>query len=292
LDVKVDDAVGALSEEAVMKFSISEQIERAYNREATDRQREMFKDVAGATREALAVLERGELEPTPQNMLAAQELEVHLQEIFAKQENRFGRKERDKNRDIWKNLEEKNVFVREYSEYTQDVLAQIEEATVAEADTTLEVRNMQLLHKQMHVIQKLEPAQEYYFPMDIGGEVTGVHLRISKEEELKGLVYITLESPVLGKISGALQVQDENVEGYFVGNTEEAVMNLRKSSDIVNKSLGEEWKFCEVEFIHSESNHIPMDWTRKSTETQVSNDSLYRLSKNFLQVVKAVGDNA
>ena len=69
-------------------------------------------------------------------------------------------------------------------------------------------------------------------------------------------------------------------------------MKLRKSSDIVNKSLGEEWKFCEVEFIHSESNHIPMDWTRKSTETQVSNDSLYRLSKNFLQAIKAVGDNA
>ena len=113
-----------------------------------------------------------------------------------------------------------------------------------------------------------------------------------EEEELKGMVHITLESPVWGKISGALQVQDERLEGYFVGNTEETVMNLRKSSDKINKSLGEEWKFCEVEFIYSKSNHIPMDWTRKSTETQVSNDSLYRLSKNFLQAIKAVGDNA
>lgn len=67
-------------------------------------------------------------------------------------------------------------------------------------------------------------------------------------------------------------------------------MNLKKSSDIVNNSLGEEWKFCEVEFVYSESNHIPMDWTRTSAETQVDSDSLYRLSKNFLQVVKAVGD--
>ena len=103
---------------------------------------------------------------------------------------------------------------------------------------------------------------------------------------------MTVESIQLGKLTGALQVQNDRVEGYFVGNKEDAVMKLRKSSDIVNKSLGEEWKFCEVEFIHSESNHIPMDWTRKSTETQVSNDSLYRLSKNFLQAIKAVGDNA
>ncbi len=290
LDVKVDDAVGALSDETVMKYSISEQIERAYNREEAGRQRELFKDVAQASRETLAALERGELEATPQNMLAAQELEAHLQEHFVKQESRLGRKEKDKNKDIWKKLEEKDAFIKEYSEYTQDTLSQIEEAIVTEADSTLDVRNMQLLHKQMHIMQKLTPAQEYYFPMEIGGEVTGIHLRISAEEEVKGLVQIALESPSLGKISGALQVQENRVEGYFVGNEEEAVMKLRESSDIVNKSLGEEWKFCEVEFIYSKSNHIPMDWTRTSTGTQVSNDSLYKLSKNFLQVLKAVGD--
>ena len=101
---------------------------------------------------------------------------------------------------------------------------------------------------------------------------------------------ITMESAALGRISGVLQVTEEDVSGYFVGNRKEVVMNLKKSSDIVNNSLGEEWKFCEVEFVYSESNHIPMDWTRTSAETQVDSDSLYRLSKNFLQVVKAVGD--
>lgn len=290
LDVKVNDAVGALSEEAVMKYSISEQIEKAYHREEAGRLREMFSDVTRASRETLAVLERGELDVTPQNMLAAQELEVHLQEFFAKQESRLERKEREKSKDIWKKLEQRDTFVKEYSDYTQDVLSQMEEATITAADSTLDVRNMQLLHKQMHIVQKLTPVQEYYFPMEIGGEVTGIHLRISEKEEIKGLVQITLESPSLGKISGALHVQENSIEGYFVGNEEEAVMKLRESSDIVNKSLGEEWKFCEVEFIYSKSNHIPMDWTRTSTGTQVSNDSLYKLSKDFLQALKAVGD--
>ena len=139
-------------------------------------------------------------------------------------------------------------------------------------------------------MQSLSAAEEYYFSMEIGGELTGIHLQFEEREEGKGLVRMTLESEKLGRLAGALQVQNDRVEGYFVGNQEDAVMKLRKSSDIVNKSLGEEWKFCEVEFIHSESNHIPMDWTRKSTGTQVSNDSLYRLSKNFLQALKAVGD--
>ncbi len=290
LDVKIDDAVGTLSEEAVLKYSISEQIEKAYNLAEADRQRELFRDSAQTSQEALAALGRGELETTPKNLQAAQELEAHLYEFFTKQETCLGRKEKEKNKETWKKLEVKESFVKEYSEYTQDVLSQIEEATIAESDNTLDVRNMQLLHKQMHIVQKLAPAQEYFFPMEIGGEVTGVHLRISQEEELKGLVQITMESPTLGKIAGALQVQENRVEGYFAGNEEDAVMKLRESSDIVNKSLGEEWKFCEVEFIYSKSNHIPMDWTRKSTGTQVSNDSLYRLSKNFLQALKAVGD--
>lgn len=124
--------------------------------------------------------------------------------------------------------------------------------------------------------------------MEIAGETTGVHLQFTQGEN-KGLVRITMESAALGRISGALQVT-EDVSGYFVGNRKEVVMNLKKSSDIVNNSLGEEWKFCEVEFVYSESNHIPMDWTRTSAETQVDSDSLYRLSRNFLQVVKAVGD--
>lgn len=290
MDIKIDDTVGALSEEAIMKLSISEQIENAYHHERAVLTRERFSDATQVQKEIYDTLERGDLEKTPQSLLAARALEGELLEFFEKRENRPGRKEKSKDREIWSKLDKKDSFIREYSEAAQSELIQIEEATVAEADSVLDVRDMQLLHKQMHIIQKLASAQEYYFPMEIGGEVTGVHLRIQEEEELKGLVQITLESLHWGKITGALQVQDERVEGYFVGNKEDAVMNLRKSSDKLNKSLGEEWKFCEVEFIYSKSNHIPMDWTRKSTGTQVSNDSLYRLSKKFLQALKAVGD--
>ena len=67
-------------------------------------------------------------------------------------------------------------------------------------------------------------------------------------------------------------------------------MKLRGSSDIINSSIRKEWSFCEVDFIYSETNDIPMDWTRRSADVQVSNERLYSLSKEFLQVVKAVGE--
>lgn len=309
MDARVDDMLGALSEETFVKLSISEQIQAGYagqqvatdvtaeqegaqnlTGESASKQRAVLQEAAKAPSEVFDMLERGQVEPTAQNILAAQELERNMSEMLAKQAQRTAKKEQSK--ELWQKLTAKESFESEYDDLLQEVSENVEEATLMEADSTVDVRQMQLFHKQLHIIQKLAPAQEYYFPMEIGGEVTGIHLQITESEAEKGMVRITMESAQLGKISGALQVVENSVTGYFVGNQEEVVMNLRNSSDIVNKSLGEEWKFCEVEFLYSESNHIPMDWTRTSTETQVDSDSLYRLSKNFLQAVKAVGDNA
>lgn len=286
MDAKVDDSLGALSEKTYVKFSISEQIWSGYARD----ERNLLKDAAKAPAESFALLERGQVDPAAGNVLAANAMEQNLRQVLAKQEQNIRRKEEYKAN--WQKLANKEEFVEEYEGYLEEAIANAKENTFEEADNTVDVRQMQLFHKQLHIMQNLTGAQEYYFSMDIGGELTGIHIQFDESEEGKGLVQITMESDALGRITGALQVQDERIEGYFVGNKEEAVMKLRKSSDIVNKSLGEEWKFCEVEFIHSESNHIPMDWTRKSTGTQVSNDNLYGLSKNFLQAVKAVGDNA
>lgn len=286
MDVKVDDRLGALSEETYVKFSISEQIQSGYAKE----QRNVLKEAAKAPVEAYEILERGQVDPSADNILAANAMEQSLREVLAKQEQTIRRKEEYKAN--WQKLANKEEFMQEYEGYLEEAIVNVEENTFKEADTTIDVRQMQLFHKQLHIMQSLTAAQEYYFSVEIGGELTGIHLQFENAEEGKGLVRITMESEELGKLGGALQVQNDRVEGYFVGNRADAVMKLRESSDIINKSLGEEWKFCEVEFIHSESNHIPMDWTRKSTEAQVSNDSLYRLSKSFLQAVKAVGDNA
>ena len=258
-----------------------------------------MQEAAKAPAESYAMLERGQLPATAQNILAATQLEQTTAEVLGKalqkwKDKRSGEttsKEREKAAPdgLWQKLSDKDAFEKEYGETVNETMQSIEEATVAEADTAIDVRELQLLNKQLHIMYTLSQTREYYFPMEIDGEVTGVHLQFVQGEE-KGLVRITMESMTLGKIAGALQVTEERVDGYFVGNRKETVMNLKNSSDIVNKSLGEEWKFCEVEFLYSESNYIPMDWTRTSAETQVDSDSLYRLSQSFLQVVKAVGE--
>ena len=288
MDVRVNDAIGALSEEAVMKLSISEQIQAGFAKEEAASRRKQMQEAANASKEVFQMLERGAMEPTTQNLLAAKVLEQEFESVLAKQLEKSSKKQ--ERLEGWKNLENKDAFTEEYSEALQESLKQVEEETIQNADTRVDVRSMRLMHKQLTIMQSLSAEEEYYIPMEIGGELTGVHLQFTHSEEEQATVRIRLESGRLGQISGALQITEKGVEGYFVGNQEETVMYLKHSSDIVNNSLREEWKSCEVEFVYSETNHIPMDWTRRSTGAQVGTDRLYGLAKSFLQVLKAVGD--
>ena len=43
--------------------------------------------------------------------------------------------------------------MKEYTELLQEASVNVEEAMIAEADNTVDVRQMQLFHKQLHIIQ-------------------------------------------------------------------------------------------------------------------------------------------
>ncbi len=285
MDVRVDNTIGALIDAEIDRFSISEQINRGYEKEAAEGYRQQVKEAASVPEEVFLMLERGQIEPSTQNLLAGKVLEQQAYTLFKQL-----LKKDTKDLRSFELLESKEEFIKEYTSDIEEAAKALAKDSVLEGDTILDVRSRKLIHKQLHIMQKLSPQEEYYFPMEIDGQITGVHVQFTHSEEEQGLVRLTLDSPFLGQLKGQLQVTDAGVEGYFVGNQEEVIMNLKKASDIINTSLGKAWKSCQVEFVHSETNNIPMNWTRKSAETQVSNEALYGLAKSFLQAVKAVGD--
>ncbi len=288
MDVRVNDAIGALSEDAVLKLSISEQINAAFSKEEAADCREQQKEAAGAPAEAYRMLERGEQEPSAQNVLAAKLLEQESDSVLTRLLEKSAKKK--ERLESWKYLDNKEAFTAEYDADVTEVMEQVENATLQEADTTLDIRSMRLMHKQLTIMQSLSTNEEYFIPMEIGGEVTGVHLQFTHSEEESAVVRIRMESVSIGTLSGTLQITSVGLEGYFVGNREETVMNLKQASDIFTSSFGEEWNSCRIEFVYSETNDIPMDWTRRSAGAHVGTDRLYGLSKSFLQLVKDVGD--
>lgn len=302
MDSIVNDTLGALTEGAVMKFSISEQIRQGYLKESADYTRQQYKEAAGASENVFQMLERGQLPASVQNLVAAGALEQEpagvWESLFGKNRFKKGKTEGTKPErtltgklpELWQRLEGSEEFKEAYESSLEEAMEQVETGTLQEAESVVDIRSQKLLHKQLHIMQKLSPDEEYYFPMEIQGEVTGVHLQFTHSEREQGLVRLTMESSRLGRLSGHLQVTEKGIEGYFVGNQSETVMNLKGSTDIISSSIRKEWTFCELEFIYSDTSDIPMDWTRRSAGAQVSNENLYALAKDFLQAVKAVGD--
>lgn len=302
MDTVVNDTLGALTESAVMKFSISEQIRQGYLKESADYTRQQYKEAAGASENVFQMLERGQLPASVQNLVAAGALEQEpagvWESLFGKNRFKNGKTEGTKPErtltgklpELWQRLEGSEEFKEAYESSLEEAMEQVETGTLQEAESVVDIRSQKLLHKQLHIMQKLSPDEEYYFPMEIQGEVTGVHLQFTHSEREQGLVRLTMESSRLGRLSGHLQVTEKGIEGYFVGNEPETVMNLKGSTDIISSSIRKEWTFCELEFIYSDTSDIPMDWTRRSAGAQVSNERLYGLAKDFLQAVKAVGD--
>lgn len=152
----------------------------------------------------------------------------------------------------------------------------------------MDVRSLQLMTKQLHLMGSLSQSEEYYFPMELGGELAAIHLQICHGGQEKGMVRIEMTSERMGSLKGEFQVRDGIVKGYFVGNQREAVMNLRRSSDIFDSYLAEDLQLGQVEYVHNESGKTAMFWDRVETGEAAPQGSLYATAKAFLQTVRDV----
>lgn len=277
MNVTVDDAIGAVTEKVEKGTSISKQINAAFAKEA----REMLQEAAHASKESMELLQRAGTTSTPQTILAAQSM---VKEQLKLWDNQIKRR-KDEALSLWEELGNKEGFEAAYENLVSLELADIETETFETAETVIEVKELQLGYKQLYIARDLSRQAEFFLPMEIGGELTGVHLQFVNGKGAKGCVRISLESRVLGQVSGEFQIVENKVNGYFVGNQKETVMKLSQGTDIFYKNLGTKWEVGQIDFVVSDLNTIPMDWS-KEEETNVSNEGLYDLAKEFLSYVK------
>ena len=306
MNTRVDDAVGGLSRLEEKGVRIDEQIRMGYGQEwnrvlneaveadaeeagasaEESRQlRQAYEQAAGASREICRQLERAGESPTVANVLAAQGMEAEIREIL----NRWNTaSRREKPVRLWEQLQKPQAFRELYQEAVEEQEGQFREQILEETDSLVDVRSLQLLTKQLHLMGNLSRSEEYYFPMDLGGETAAIHLQICQGEQEKGLVRIELTSGCMGSLTGEFQVKDGVVNGYFAGNQEEAVMNLRRSADIFDSYLAEGLQSGRVEYVYNASGKTTMSWDRDGAEEAAEQSSLYATAKAFLQTVRDV----
>lgn len=319
LDWKVSDDTGLTQEVRFSENNISEQIHtgmarevlaevtldaesrNAYNRESMREMQAALLTESGTAE----LLQKGEVPVSAANLLAAQALLENPAELFGNLKY-YREKYSDKNvpaatpkaaqtdavdaPELWKKLEQQD-FTEDYKDMLQEAAEETEENCLAQAESHLDVKQLQLTHKQLRIAESLREKQEYFLPMYLGDRLAGVHLTMQQSRENKGSVDIrvSLEEACL---EAHLQVNGDSIEGYLVGNTPEEVTKLQETSDIflewIRTDTSADWKVEALPIVGSrDRTRMTAGETQnaENIETGADTAKLYLLAKGFLQAV-------
>ena len=322
MDWKVSDDTGLTQEVRLSENNISEQISVGMAKEIltdvsedTESRDAYYQECLRQMREAVEtepeaaqMLERGEVNTSTSNLLAAQALLEDPAELFSDLQ-RY-RKKYNKEKEIpvaatgeepagaeaselWEQLDQQN-FADDYRTMLRDALQETETISLEQAESHLDVKQLQLLHKQIRLAENLQNRQEYFLPMYLGDRLAGVHLTMQQGSGETSAVDIRVDAGD-EQLEAHLQVNGEHIEGYLVGNTSEEVTKLEKTSDIflewIQTDTSADWKAEKLPIVSSRdmtrmaSGETQNAETIDRIESRAEAAQLYRLAKGFLQAV-------
>lgn len=323
LDVKVSDALGAVSERIQRGESISEQIAKAFagelrealteavsdegaQREYGRLQLEQYRNAAAAAdSEITAMLGRGELPANGENLLAAEALAHDVENLFAAADRREAARRggraaadgaalggvSDDSTGLWEKLEDRQTFAEAYQEMTEAAKSETEERTLEQGGSSLDVRSMQLAHKQLTVMTALAKREEYFIPMYVGDVLTRVHLTFERDGQERGAVSVRVNLSETEQIEAAFYLEAKapaekgTLRGILSGQTAEEVMKLEKIADTFKEEASDSWNVDSISVVGNAAR-LRTAGVGNAGEAAVESAELYRVAKVFLHTVQ------
>lgn len=325
MDVKVDDSLGALSDLVQKGESISDQIAKAFvdnvknkltevseNAEIKEayirEQVEEIRSAAKAPREAVDMLVRGQLPLNASHLLAATGLVENSANPFkALREKAEQLKAAPEG--LWQQIGVKEAFVADYRRMLSGLQEDIEEYTFGEGQTnppeltSLDVKQLQMYHKQLGILRKVarrseaNDKEEYMIPIYYGDQVTRVHLTVESGSGEKGMVSIKWEGVSMEQLNMKLRVTTESLYWSAEGKTPEGIMEVNRVADIFIRMASENWK-VEQDNTTMMAETVPTyrgrNWLQQRLsgmqqepeEEAVDNAELYRVAEMVLWAIE------
>lgn len=300
IPAQIARAFGAGADRAMREVSYSREAQREYDRQELETMRQA---VADADARCTAMLQRGELPCSADNLIAAQALVNGGADIFGRPVRRGINKGPGDGREpesvrgeeaarageltesadeggagLWESLDRKEEFRESYVNAVEEALKAAEEATF-EADFSVDVRRMQLLHKQLNVASALAEKEEYFLPMYVGGTLTGVHLTFDRAGENKGSVAVDVNLEE-GRIHADFLLENGELSGNFTPENQNEVMKLQRIADTFTREAAVHWTVGSISVTAAGSG------TRESAApgaAHTESAELYRVAKVFLE---------
>ena len=348
LDQRVSDELGAVTELIRRGDSISDQVARgfadkveeiltevSYRPEAEEEYDrillEEIRQSAQTDRDSVALLQRGEMTTSAENLVAAQALLHGTEDFYTAAGAKRGASRQGsaipgaaettgaadaagvsgaaggteaagvsgaaaesaetaeggvtRSLDLWQKLEEKESFRTAYTEMVEEATAAAREATFEVADSSLDVRRMQLIHKQLTVVSHLAQQEEFVVPMYIGDTLSRVHLSFDRSGAGRNMVQISARPDGGESLEASLSLENGTVHGIFTGKTEEEVMKWQAIADTFKEEASQNWTVGDLNIVTADRPASVTNAAKDNNAERTDNAELYRVAKVFLHAL-------
>ncbi len=311
INVSVDDNFGGLKSISERGVSITDQIAMGYtagltesleeemtsSENASDYASQLLKEVrkvGEATDSDVELLKDLELPVTVDYLLAVSALKTDRGNAYRKLwQKREEAEQLPEAMEHWEDaLTDSESAKTTYQSYAEQLAQMAEELTFTAADTAIDVREMKLIHKQLHVAGAAAAKEEYYVPILLEEEMTAVHLTLRHDDNIGGRVSVTMESESYGKVSAVFRLQEGKVSGYVTAESAKTGDVLRQTTLRFFEKVRESGMEAEeisvlVGSVHSENDSIKRSAHEGQNSSKESTADLYRVSKIFIGSIKA-----
>lgn len=313
MDYQVDDSFGGVDAKRNTAETITEQIEKGYigsrakleeallDEETKEARAEYDRSVYEGVRNAMgseeAVLRQltdyGQ-SVTAEHLESAKEMLRGYSETFRKMRKlQEERKEKDAagEADFPEKLTSREETLTSYEEMADKLLETIEKESFEGEYTSLDLKAMSSVYKQISFMKSMAKEENYEIPVEIGGNLTAINLKMIHKKTGESKVTVTFETERLGKNAAEFAFADEKLSGYGMTGSEEGSRLLQANGEIFTELLAKEGIVAgDIRFMHKENPDLT-DFTLKATKDRVSGQTselLYKTAKAYIGFVQAI----
>ena len=191
-------------------------------------------------------------------------------------------------REAFGSEEEANKGVEDFTKKVQDLLTSDTLETEAKA---IDIKELNLLHKQIGMIKNFASNREYQVPVYVGGSLTTIHLTLVKDDSEMGSVNASMETKEYGTVGGKFTQNEGFVEGYLVcENGFDTQTKEMFTNSFANGLKENNLQARRLSFVKSQDVN-PEKFGSEGPSKQVSDEktdtkTLYAVAKAFIQAVQ------
>ena len=300
MDVRVDDSTG-ISEVISAGRSITDQIMASFRGDSSDYyedKAEHLRNAANAGQGEFSFIEDAGVPANAENIIAAENLLSADDDLYRTVFDKKKEKEDDKLKKLadeaFENIASSDEPAEEYAKVLNEMRSEVESMTY-EAGEVIDVRALQQVGRQLSVAVRAaeEGVEEYFIPVDIGGEISKVRVsfRNSENSSSADIIY---KDPDGNECRAHLEIWNKSVSGVISVNSGAELKNQLKAADIFTADLNADGydTSAGIKAINADEAEKSYKYELSGKDAGVNRQEgagrkeLFRLSERFLKAVK------